>query len=183
MKTENILTDQEIILYADKIVGFIAYLTLKSIGYEVKVVVDDTKSEFSNSIRSFKGKVYDFNYLENIRKFNILLCVHGTKILPKHILNKGHCYNVHPSLYKYKGAYPIEKMLRDDNNKASVAFLKMEEKVDAGKVLVERFRRVKGQCPIHVYNELYSLYAQVILEGMSLIDEFNPVILGYIPHE
>ena len=56
--------------------------------------------------------------LEDIKDFDLFICCHGRKIIPKEILNKGLCINLHPCLYKYKGAKPIKRMLEDGCTKA-----------------------------------------------------------------
>ena len=99
----------------------------------------------------------------------LLFSIHGRSIIPKEILDELPCYNIHPYLYKYKGAYPIRRAIKDKCWKASVGVHKMTEKIDCGKVLGERFVTVKGRTEGEIYNELYPYYVMAIIEAVTKI--------------
>ena len=85
--------------------------------------------------------------------------------LPKH-----GAINVHPYLYKYKGANPVKQALRDKNFKASVGAHIMEDKVDEGKVLIEEFIDVSVVNSVEeIYNRLYPSYCSVIFKILNIV--------------
>ena len=92
------------------------------------------------------------------------------QILKKDILSIG-CINLHPCLSKYKGENPIERLLKDKGKKASVGVHWMTEEVDRGEVIIEKFLKIKGSNVTEVYNELYSVYAEVLIEALNKIKD------------
>ncbi len=101
---------------------------------------------------------------------DLVVSVHGREIVPKEMLGLPRLggVNVHPCLYAYKGASPIERLLQDGNPKASVGVHWMEEKVDSGEVVVEEFVDVTGKKSTdEVYNALYPLYATALLTASA----------------
>lgn len=101
-----------------------------------------------------------------LREADLMVCVHGRERVPKTLLDLPRLggINVHPCLYSYKGASPIERLLKDNNPRASVGVHKMEEEVDRGEVLTEEFVNVSEQrSVVGVYNALYPFYATTLL--------------------
>lgn len=118
------------------------------------------------------SSIKEEGFRDILRKSDLLVSVHGREIVPIKILEiplMG-CINAHPCLYKYKGANPIERLLRDNNPTASVGVHYMVEEIDAGEVIVEKFVDVSGKTTVaEVYNELYPYYALAILEAIAKI--------------
>ena len=80
--------------------------------------------------------------------------------------------NLHPYLYKYKGADPVGCALKDGETRASVAAHIMEKEVDSGKVLLEVFVDVSGEnTVVGIYNRLYPYYSHIIIKVLKDIAE------------
>ena len=84
-------------------------------------------------------------------------------------MEKGKCINLHPCLYKFKGLKPVKKLIDAGITKASVGSHYMTEKIDSGEVIVEKFIEVEGKTEVEVYNELYVLYSEVLLETLKKV--------------
>lgn len=131
----------------------------------VKMLAEQLKIPTFTSIK-------DKNFVKMVEGSDILVSVHGREIAPPNILKipPKRCINVHPCLYRYKGADPIGRLLKDKNTKASVGVHYMEEKLDAGEVIVEEFVDVSGRETVaEVYNELYPYYATTLLKALKII--------------
>ncbi len=156
---------KKVIFYGGRQAGIIALLTLLSKGYSPRVIAEDAliKDLASN---------FDLEEitLDEIDDFDLFVCCHGRKIIPKKILDMGLCINLHPCLYKYKGADPIKRLLVDGNKKASVGCHIMTENIDEGQVICEDFKKIEGTSIVEVYNELYPLYSQVLLKSLEKIE-------------
>jgi methionyl-tRNA formyltransferase len=127
------------------------------------------------SLKVFKPKSLNSgDSAKHLKSLNLdlLVCCHGREILKKEILEipeKG-CINLHPCLYKYKGARPIERLLEDKNPKASIGVHYMIEEVDMGDVITEIFVDVSGcSIPIEVYNKLYIYYSLALIDAIDKI--------------
>ncbi|KYC54031.1 MAG: methionyl-tRNA formyltransferase [Candidatus Methanofastidiosum methylothiophilum] len=155
--------------------GFIGLLTLKSTKCKILSVVayDDSVKILANKLKipTFDS-IKDSNFIKYLYKSDLLLSVHGREIVPIDILKipKFGCINVHPCLYKYKGSNPIGRFIKDENNLASVGVHYMDERVDEGKVIYEKFIDIKDKNSIdEVYNQLYIHYSLAILESIDII--------------
>lgn len=139
---------------------------VKNIAKEYRLAVFSPKS--INSEESEK-------YLRGL-KADLFVCVHGRQIVKKNILGstKMGGINVHPCLYKYKGANPVERMLSDGETRASVGVHRMVDEVDAGEILEELFIDVAGcKSAVEVYNALYPLYAIALKKTLDKLDSGN----------
>lgn len=109
---------------------------------------------------------------ELLRQSDLLVCVHGREFVHQELLRlpRDGAINVHPCLYAYKGARPIERWLQDGNTKASVGIHRMGEKIDEGEVLVEEFMEIREKLSVReVYNSLYPLYATTLLQALQKV--------------
>ncbi len=129
-------------------------------------------------LKLFKIPLYESvtseGFFKKLKQSDILLSVHGREIVKPDLLElpKLGAINVHPYLYKYKGADPVRRALRDKEYKASVGVHRMEERVDEGKVLVEEFVDITGARSVEeAYNMLYPSYATAILKALSDISQ------------
>ena len=169
----------KIIFYGGKQAGTVALLTLLARGEEVVCVipVDETVEETAKRFELNIKKIKDINekefvdYLKSLKP-DLLVCCHGRQILKEDLLSIG-CINLHPCLYKYKGADPIVRLLADKETRASVGVHWMRKEVDEGEVIVERFLEVDGSGVVEVYNQLYPLYSQALVEALNRIKENN----------
>ena len=159
-----------------KQVGNIGLMALFAANCKPLVVVayDDKVGDLSRQLKipTFSS-IKDDGFGEILAECDLLVSVHGREIIPLEILEvppKG-CINVHPCLYKYKCGYPIKRMLKDGNTKASVGVHYMTQEVDEGEVIIEKFIDVSGLNSVtEVYNHLYPEYALVLLEALKIIE-------------
>jgi len=117
------------------------------------------------------SSIHEERFIDSLKKADLLFSVHGRQIVPKDILDMPllGCVNVHPCLYKYKGANPIQRMLDDSNSKASIGIHYMVEDIDAGDLIVEEFIETTGRTVVEIYNELYPYYAKTIIKAIKII--------------
>jgi methionyl-tRNA formyltransferase len=117
------------------------------------------------------SSIHEKQFLDSVKEADLLFSVHGRQIVPKKILDipSLRCVNVHPCLYKYKGANPIQRMLDDNNTKASVGIHYMVEDIDEGKIIIEEFVDTTGRTVLEVYNELYPHYAKTIIKAIEIL--------------
>jgi len=112
--------------------------------------------------------------VDNINGCDILLCVHGRKIIPRNIfsLPKIASINIHPYLYAYKGADPIGRAIYAKNWKASVGCHHISEDVDNGKLIYEQYCDViPSDNRADIYNQLYPIYSDVIIKSLNMLEE------------
>jgi len=107
-----------------------------------------------------------------ISSSDLLISVHCREIVPRRILNLPRLggINVHPCLYRYKGARPVDKLLHDGCTEASVGVHRMTERIDEGEVLVEEFVDISGKQSVdEVYNALYPAYAAALIKALETL--------------
>jgi methionyl-tRNA formyltransferase len=94
--------------------------------------------------------------LNNLNKesFDLFISCHGRKIIPDNILRKCLCLNIHPCLFKYKGADPIGRYMLNKDTMASVGCHIMTNKIDSGDVIYEVFFDTPV---IKSYDEFYNI--------------------------
>ena len=120
--------------------GCMGLLTLIADGYNIIGVVpyDESVKRIAEEflINTFKS-IKDDVAIERVKKSDIIVSVHGREVVSTKILEMVPLggINVHPCLYKYKGADPINRMLSDGETHASVGVHFMTDKVDDGPVI------------------------------------------------
>lgn len=155
--------------------GIIGALTVLSRGNNMLSAV--SYSENLTTILNLCGiSVYNTvnhkDFVRTLRESEVLLSVHGREIVGPALLRlpKRACINIHPYLYKYKGAKPVERALKDGEFRASVGAHIMEGETDAGSVLIEEFVDVSGTSTVEeTYNLLYPYYSIVVLKVLDII--------------
>ncbi len=155
--------------------GIVSALSVLAKGNSILSAV--SYSEELKRILMFLGvpqckSIKDKKFVAKLKKADVLLCVHGKEIVKPDFLKlpKLRSINLHPYLYKYKGANPVGRALKDGEVKASVGAHIMEEKVDSGKVLVEEFVDVSNANSVkEIYNLLYPYYGIVVLKALEII--------------
>ena len=166
----------KVAFYGGQTAGIVVLLTLLAKRYSVNYVIPEDDG-IKNIALGLQLPIYPKNLLNNEKFINnlknnidLLICCHGRKILTPQLVNTVKCINIHPCLYKYKGARPIKRLIRDKNPKASVASHYMTEQVDLGKVIIERFINIPGvesKTEAEIYHDLYPLYESVIIETLN----------------
>jgi len=173
--------DLRVCFLGSKQAGCIGLLTLAAAGCTIEAVV-----AYDSFVLNLAGLLHirDFASIkqgemeELLAHSDLLVSVHGREIVPKELfrLPRLGSINVHPCLYRYKGANPIARLLQDGCTQASVGVHRMTENIDEGEVLVEEFVDVEGsRSAEEVYNVLYPFYAIVLLKAIDKLSrEANP---------
>jgi len=160
--------------------GCFGLLTLLAKGHSIPMAVPYSESVEqlckSFNIPTFKIKELNIEYggIHDPYEYDLLVSVHCRSIIGKDMLDKFRFggINVHPCLYKYKGADPIGRLLKDGETLASVATHAMTPIVDEGEVLNEIFVDVTGLTTVtEVYNKLYPYYAISLIHALEKIYE------------
>lgn len=113
-------------------------------------------------------------FARSLSEADILLSIHGREIVGGKMLEMPRfgAVNIHPYLYRYKGANPVAQALKDRNFNASVGAHVMEPDVDEGEVLGEEFVDVtKAKSVEEIYNMLYPSYCRLVLDVLDRIME------------
>lgn len=174
----------KIVLYGNKQAGMVGLLTAKALGHQITEVWEDDGHGIPGIDRLLlrRKTIYsksDFSVNEGV---DLLLCVHGRKIVPEDVLAKFRFggINLHPFLDKYPGAKPVERAILSGEKEAKVCAHRMTSEVDRGEILIfaktiipTKFERPELD-PIHIYNELYALYAEVVAAVLKKLT--NPTV-------
>jgi len=149
-------------------VGILGLLTILSHKNHKIIGAKSYYPPLSKLLAKFHIKQYE---LKDMPKCDIILCVHGREMVKKR--GKYGSFNVHPFLYKYKGARPIERALKDNCKKASVGIHRITNDIDCGEVIKEKFVKVSGTTVNEIYNELYSTYIDIILWLLIELEKYS----------
>lgn len=167
-----------IAFYGGQVAGIITLLTLQGTQHEIQYVFpeDAGVATIAHTLNLPTINKQDLNLEKTIAKLSqnidLFVCCHGRKIISAPFVQKIRCINLHPCLYKYKGVRPIERLIKDNNSRASVAAHWMVPEVDAGQTIVEKFisiPQVSQKTPADIYALLYPLYVDVLLEALHQI--------------
>ncbi|MFH1077787.1 MAG: formyltransferase family protein [Patescibacteria group bacterium] len=166
-----------IVYYGGRQSGVVGLLTLMALGHKVVCVVpvDDPVESvaLAHGLNVQKPKNVNLDefvdYLDGLGA-DLFVCCHGRQIIKARLLNRYKAINVHPCLYKYKGADPISRVLADGEKRISVAVHWMTEFVDRGETIVELFKERENDTVIGVYKELYPLYSRSLVEALKIIE-------------
>lgn len=168
----------KIAFYGARPAGVILLTSLRALGYTVThVFAEDLEVELT--AKTFALPLYNYKTLNSKKtitelkeKVDLFICCHGWTILSGEFVSQIRCINFHPCLYHYKGLHPIQRLIHDNNPKASVATHFMTEKIDEGKIIYEEFRIIQDitkKTEADVYSELYPLYISVLKETLFRI--------------
>jgi len=138
--------------------GVICLLALKAAGFFISRVIphDDLVRKVAQELGL---PVSDDMTFTN----EFIVNCHGRKII-KHPFG----INVHPCLYGYKGANPVQRLIRDGNTTASVGVHVMTDTVDEGQIIYEEYVDVTGlNTEVEIYNKLYPYYAIALLRALG----------------
>ena len=156
----------KIAFYGGQTAGVVTLLTLLSKNVDIRFVIAEDE-KVAKLAEVFDLQVKPKRFLDNKNFFNVLqrevdffICCHGKKILSTDWVNNLRCINLHPCFYKYKGRKPIKRLIRDANPKVSVASHWMTEKVDQGKVILEKvnLKYLNYEANSFFYNSKWNLH-------------------------
>ena len=168
-------TEQTAVFLGGRQAGCIGLLALLAAGWQVTAAVaydDDLRRLAAALGLPVAGSVDSAEVAAALPGSALLVSVHGRQIVQSAVLSQLPLggINVHPCLYAYKGARPVERLLADGNPRASVGVHRMTDRLDEGELLVERFVDVAGSTTVEgVYNALYPAYAAVLVEALGVV--------------
>lgn len=168
----------KVAFYGGQTAGIIVLLALISRKLQINYVIpEDQNIKMLAKIFGLKTRqkstLNDAAFINVMAKnVDLLICCHGKNILNNSLINNVKSINLHPCLYKYKGANPIERLIAEGNPLASVASHWMTKRVDGGKMIVEEYLKisdVKQKTAADIYNLLYPLYVKVLIKTLEKI--------------
>jgi len=116
-------------------------------------------------------------FLKKLRslKADLFVVVSFGRILTREILSapKVYCINLHPSLLpKYRGAAPVNWAVIKDEKKTGLTIIKMNEKMDAGDIMLQRKVAIEKEDTSETLNKrLSELGAILLLDAVRFIEE------------
>lgn len=112
-----------------------------------------------------------FESLDEISEIDCLLVVAFGKIIPKSILDRFICCNVHTSLLpRWRGAAPIQRAIMAGDTKTGVCLMKMEEGLDTGGIFVSESVDITDQTTFDLLSdELLELSKNLLRENLIKI--------------
>ncbi|MDD6640750.1 MAG: methionyl-tRNA formyltransferase [Erysipelotrichaceae bacterium] len=119
----------------------------------------------------------DYSRVLQVNPDLIVTCAYG-QIIPKIILDKCKCINVHASLLpKLRGGAPIQHAIIDGYSTTGITIMEMSNKMDAGDIISQ------AAIDIDINDTYSSLHDKLIEVATSLLIETLPSIINnsYIP--
>lgn len=168
MKSESL----KICFLGGQHVGLIGFLTALSLGHNIRAAVgysDELKRVLKERGVNVFNSIREQEFKRCVEESDVILSVHGREIVSDVLLGLPRlgALNVHPYLYCYKGANPIQRALNEQNSRASVGMHFMTSEIDGGDVLVEEFLLLSNLGSVgEIYSQLYSVYHDVIVKGL-----------------
>jgi methionyl-tRNA formyltransferase len=123
-------------------------------------------------------KLKDQNFISELEKFKSdIFVIVAFRILPKEVFTipSKLSFNLHASLLpKFRGAAPIQWSLIKGEKETGVTTFALEEKVDAGNILIQEKIKIEDEDDYgSLHDKLSCLGAKVVLKTVDLIDEGN----------
>jgi methionyl-tRNA formyltransferase len=166
-------------------VGFLK-ISIKNLHHKLCDVLKKwIKTEGPYSIRSLAEKyeipvarvkdVNDQRFVEDLKKMGPDVVISASpQIFKKDLLSVPAvgCINVHSALLpKYKGVYPMFWALLNGENEVGVTIHLMEEKLDNGKILLQRRFNVEGSdTMMSLYEKACEISPYMILEALNILE-------------
>lgn len=176
----------KIIFYGNRQAGMISLLTTLALNQDIVKIWEDKGYglpgiDFFDIKRRMINKKEKLVLKKDEHNLDLLLCVHGWRIIPKNILDRFRLggVNLHPFLDKYPGLHPVKRAILAGEKLATVYAHKMTEKIDSGEILASESIKMPKQYENHVlsnvdvYNELYPLYAKAIAKVINKLEDKN----------
>lgn len=123
----------KIVLYTRRNVGLYCLSHLIAMGHEVRVMTDDEDVKWLCDV--YACRVIENGDWKNVGLYDLFLCVHGDKIIPKNYIVAGRMINVHPCLISYPGHNPIKKYIENKGVVGSVSTQWLINEVDKGEII------------------------------------------------
>lgn len=154
-----------IVLYTRRNVGMYCLSHLVALGYSVKVITDDSNV-------SWLAHKYgcELVTLDTMGEFDLFICIHGNKKIGSKYLKERKFINVHPCLFRYKGADPIKRYIENRDIVGSVGCHYMTEEIDKGELICEiQFETGVVKTYAEFYNLALPIYYECLTEALSRV--------------
>ena len=125
--------------------------------------------------------------IDNLKKINcdiLVVAAYGI-ILPKEVLSipKFGAINIHASLLpRWRGASPIQYAILKGDKKTGITIMQMNEKLDAGNILLQKEIVIKKKTAQCIHDELAKIGAELIIDVLKKIEK-NKKIKSMIQNE
>jgi len=167
----------KIAFYGGRQAGLVVLLALMARGEDIGLVFPEDEM-VEACARRFRIEMIPKQYLNDAatmhrlrqKDIKLVICCHGRQRVGKSLLELG-CINLHPCLYGYKGARPVDRLVQDRNTRASVGVHWMGDEIDEGEIIIEIYKEVVPDSVVSVYNQLYPVYAEAVMGAMDIIAE------------
>jgi len=151
-----------VVFYGKRNTGVLVLLYLIGRGFEISVIPEDKM--VLDIADYFKLPIVS---LDKMGVFDLFICCHGNKIIPKEYLIQDKFINIHPCI-RYKGHDPIKRYIENEDTEASIDSHYMTERVDEGELI----KSIKFTTPIvrsyaEFYNIAYQHYITCIHETLQ----------------
>jgi methionyl-tRNA formyltransferase len=142
-------------------------------------VVLTKKNLNKNIIQHLKNLNVKYDLIENMQnfekkinlKYDIFIVAGFPHIFKKSILNipKFGCINLHAGpLPKYRGGSPLNWQIINNEKKLGISIIKMNEKIDGGKILIKKFFSLnKNQNIYHAHKKANILFKNFIFKSIN----------------
>tara|TARA_R110002020_G_scaffold378499_1_gene589496 strand:- start:9694 stop:10365 length:672 start_codon:yes stop_codon:yes gene_type:complete len=111
---------------------------------QLKNDILSTTDKILHEITLVKNKK-EFCEVEEYSKFDVILFIGWSWIVPDYIVNNTKCICLHPSkLPKYRGGSPLQNQIIDGVENSAVTFFIMDNKLDHGPILYQEDLSLRG---------------------------------------
>ncbi len=156
-----------VISQPDKLVGrkqVLEMTPVKKVAVEYNLIV----------FQPFKIKE-EYQFIDEIKPDIILTCAYG-QIIPKALIEKYLCINIHASLLpKLRGGAPMHRAIINGDDKTGVTIMRMAQKMDAGAIIKQK------EVVIEKHDNVATLQEKLIICAQELLQDVLPdLFLGMI---
>ena len=117
----------------------------------------------------------DFGFVNALKPEIIVVVAYG-KIIPKGIVSRYFCLNLHGSILpKLRGASPIQQMILEDLDFLGLSVIKMDEKLDNGAILSLRYLKNSRESFEKTANLLAQNGANLLLKTLKNLAQIAPL--------
>jgi len=133
-----------------------------------------SKLAYENNIKCLK--LNSFAELDNYSDIDLFIVAEYGKIIPKKVLDipKIGSFNIHGSILpKYRGASPIQEVLKNGDLETGISIIKMDEKMDHGDVvgIGQKNLPVSTKIKIDKYDNHLTLRKKLAIRaGLDIVD-------------
>jgi methionyl-tRNA formyltransferase len=122
-------------------------------------------------------------YIKSNNQLKYIFFVGWSEIIDIDILDKYYCLCIHPSnLPFYRGGSPIQNQIIDGIEDSRVTLFKMDEKIDSGPIIDQRFLSLNGNLD-EIFNRISTLSSDLIWSFIDKIENSAEILLKLQDHQ